>query len=231
MLAQIAGKQEMIMQSQGLDNPLVGVPEYRNTLSRMLETANIADVSSYFKALPPGFQAPPPPPTPPDPSLILAQVQAGKTAADVENDRASEQTKRAQMLTDDDLNRDKAALDAWTKTWVAGAQFGTPVPSLTEFQQAMASKVPGIQLLGNLPPPTSPADASHGRPPPPGQPPQEATTAARDASRGARAIDGAATPTAAHGPARRLVQSGPGHGYPPGADAGPDAQCIRQHRG
>jgi hypothetical protein len=171
MLAQIAGKQEMIMQTQGLTNPLVGVPEYRNTLSRMLETANIADVSSYFKALPPGFQAPPPPPTPPDPSLILAQVQAGKTAADVENDRASEQTKRAQMLTDDDLNRDKAALDAWTKTWVAGAQFGTPVPSLTEFQQAMASRVPGIQLLGNLPPPTSPQmPATAG--PPPGQPPQ-----------------------------------------------------------
>ena len=171
MLAQIAGKQEMIMQTQGLTNPLVGVPEYRNTLSRMLETANIADVSSYFKALPPGFQAPPPAPPPPDPSLILAQVQAGKTAADVENDRASEQTKRAQMLTDDDLKRDQAALDAWTKTWVAGAQFGTPVPSLTEFQQAMASKVPGIQLLGNLPPPTSPQmPATAG--PPPGQPPQ-----------------------------------------------------------
>jgi hypothetical protein len=171
MLAQIAGKQEMIMQTQGLTNPLVGVPEYRNTLSRMLETANIADVSSYFKALPPGFQAPPPPPAPPDPSLILAQVQAGKTAADLENDRASEQTKRAQMLTDDDLKRDQAALDAWTKTWVAGAQFGTPVPSLTEFQQAMASKVPGVQLLGNLPPPTSPQmPATAG--PPPGQPPQ-----------------------------------------------------------
>jgi hypothetical protein len=177
MLSQIAAKQEMIMASQGLDNPLVGVPEYRNTLSRMLETANIADVSSYFKALPPGFQAPPPPPTPPDPSLILAQVQAGKTAADLENDRASEQTKRAQMLTEDDLKRDQAALDAWTKTWVAGAQFGTPVPSLTEFQQAMASKVPGIQLLGNLPPPTSPqmpatAGPPPGQQPPPGGPPR-----------------------------------------------------------
>ena len=200
MLAQIAGKQEMIMQTQGLTNPLVGVPEYRNTLSRMLETANIADVSSYFKALPPGFQAPPPPPTPPDPSLILAQVQAGKTAADVENDRASEQTKRAQMLTDDDLKRDQAALDAWTKTWVAGAQFGTPVPSLTEFQQAMASKVPGIQLLGNLPPPTQRAEARQAGPPP-GQRRHRGATAARAASRGPRAVHGAATPTAAHGPA------------------------------
>jgi len=172
MLAQIAAKQEMIMGSQGLDNPLVGVPEYRNTLSRMLETANIADVSSYFKALPPGF-VPPPQPQQPNPDLLLAQVQAGKTAADVENDRASEQTKRAQMLTEDDLNRDKAALDAWTKTWVAGAQFGTPVPSLTEFQQAMASKGPGIQLLGDLPPPTSPQMPATAGPPPGQQPPQK----------------------------------------------------------
>ena len=170
MLAQIAGKQEMIMQTQGLQNPLVGVPEYRNTLSRMLETANIADVSSYFKALPPGFQ-PPPPQQQPNTDLILAQVQAGKTAADVENDRASEQTKRAQMLTDDDLKRDQAALDAWTKTWVAGAQFGTPVPSLSEFQQAMASKAPQLQLLGNLPPPTSPQQPATAGPPP-GQQPQ-----------------------------------------------------------
>ena len=230
MLAQIAGKQEMIMASQGLDNPLVGVPEYRNTLSRMLETANIADVSSYFKALPPGFQAPPPPPTPPDPSLILAQVQAGKTAADVENDRASEQTKRAQMLTDDDLNRDKAALDAWTKTWVAGAQFGTPVPSLTEFQQAMASKVPGIQLLGNLPPPTSPQMPATAGPPPGQPPPGGPPRPPRMPPRGARAVHDAATPTAAHGAACRLDQPGAGHGHPPGADAGPDAQRLRQHR-
>ena len=171
MLAQIAGKQEMIMQSQGLDNPLVGVPEYRNTLARMLETANIADVSSYFKALPPGFQ-PPPPQQQPNTDLILAQVQAGKTAADVENDRASEQTKRAQMLTDDDLKRDQAALDAWTKAWVAGAQFGTPVPSLTEFQQAMASRAPKLALLGNLPPPTSPQPPATAGPAPGQQPPQ-----------------------------------------------------------
>ena len=62
MLAQIAAKQELIMQTGGMANPLAGIPEYRNTLARMLETANIADVSTYFKQLPPGFAPPPAPP-------------------------------------------------------------------------------------------------------------------------------------------------------------------------
>ena len=166
MLAQIAAKQELIMQTGGMANPLAGIPEYRNTLARMLETANIADVSTYFKQLPPGFAPPPAPPPAPDPSLILAQVQQAKTAADVENDRASEQTKRATLLIEDDRERDKAALDAWSKTWVAAAQFGTPAPSLNEFKAGMKSKAPSLGLLGDLPPPTSAQPPATGAPPP-----------------------------------------------------------------
>ena len=175
MLAQIAAKQELIMQTGGMANPLAGIPEYRNTLARMLETANIADVSTYFKQLPPGFAPPPAPPPAPDPSLILAQVQQAKTAADVENDRASEQTKRATLLIEDDRERDKAALDAWSKTWAAAAQFGTPAPSLNEFKAGMKSKAPSLGLLGDLPPPTSAQPPATGAPPPgppPGGPPR-----------------------------------------------------------
>jgi hypothetical protein len=157
LLAQIAAKQEMLVANYGLQNPLVGVPEYRNTLARMLETAGISDVSSYFKALPPGFQAPAQPPPPPNTDLILAQVQGQKTAADVETGRAKAQTERAQLLLEDDRERDKAALDAWTRTWVAAAQYGSPAPSLDEFKTAMASRVtPAVQLLGDLPTPSSP---------------------------------------------------------------------------
>ena len=143
------------MQQGGMDNPLAGIPEYRNTLARMLETVSISDVSSYFKALPPGYQPPPTPQTP-DPSVLLAQVQAQKTAADVENDRADQQTKRAQLLIEDDRDRDQAALDAWVKVYVAAAQFGSPLPSIQEFKAAMASKAPSIALLGDLPAPSSP---------------------------------------------------------------------------
>jgi len=169
MLAQIAAKQEQIMATGGMNNPLAGIPEYRNTLARMLETVSIADVSSYFKALPPNFQ-PPQPPQQPSTDMLLAQVQQAKTAADVENDRAKEQTSRAKLVMDDDRERDKAALDAWSKTWVAAAQFGTPAPSFDEFKAAMASRAPAVGLLADLPAPTSPQPPAVGQPPP--QPPQ-----------------------------------------------------------
>jgi len=156
MLAAIAGKQEMIMQQGGFGNPLVGIPEYRNTLSRMLETANISDTTSYFKALPPGFQAPPQPQQP-NTDLILAQVQAAKTAADTESDRAKAQTDRAKALQSDDLERDRAALDAWTKTFIAAKQYGGATPGLAEFKASMRSNVPPVGLIAQgAPPPTSP---------------------------------------------------------------------------
>ena len=154
MLNQVALKQEQIIANYGLANPLVGVPEYRNTLARMLETANIADVTNYFKALPPEWQ-PPPPQQGPTPEQILAEVQHNKTAADLETDRARAQTDRSKALSDDDRERDKAALQAWVDLWKVGAQFGTPVPSLDELRQAMQPDQPQLGMIGALPPPPS----------------------------------------------------------------------------
>lgn len=175
MLAQIAQKQEQILMQGGPANPLAGIPEYRNTLARMLETANIADVSSYFKPLPPGWQPPPPPNTPTD-SQLLAMAQQQKNAADLETDRGKAQTDRARLLMEDDRERDKAALETWGKTWIAGAQFGTPVPALTEFQSAMQSRAPRLGLMPDVPPPTSPMQPATGvqqQPPQgPGGPPK-----------------------------------------------------------
>lgn len=171
MMAQVAQKQEQIMQIGGLDNPLVGIPEYRNTLARMLETVNISDVTSYFKALPPGFKPPPAPQTP-SPEMVLAQIEGQKTAANIENDRADQQTKRAQLLLEDERERDKAALDAWSKTWVAAAQHGTPAPSLDEFKAAMKSQAPAVGMLADLPPPTSTELPAAGQPPKPPVPPR-----------------------------------------------------------
>ncbi len=170
MLAQIAQKQETIMMTGGLNNPLVSIPEYRNTLARMLETVSISDVSSYFKPLPPGWQAPPPP-NKPAAEELLAQVEKEKTSANVENDRAKQQTDRARIVMEDDRERDKAALQAWASTWAIAAQHGTPAPSLSEFQAAMKSQVPAVGLLGDLPPPTSAQPPAVGAQPP--QPPPQ----------------------------------------------------------
>jgi hypothetical protein len=171
MLSAIAQKQEQLIQQGGLANPLAGLPEYRNTLARMLETVNIADISSYFKALPPDFQPPPTPPPPPNTDLILADVQNKKTNADIENTRADQQTKRASLLLEDDRERDKSALDAWVKAWVAGATSNIVVPSLDEFKAAMKSNAPAVGLLSDLPPPTSPQPPAVGAPPPQQQKP------------------------------------------------------------
>jgi hypothetical protein len=174
MLSQIAGKQEMIIAQTGMDNPLVGIPEYRNTLARMLETANISDVSSYFKALEPGWQ-PPPPNNQPTDSQLLAMAQQQKNAADLETDRGKAQTERAKALQDDDLQRDKAALDAYVQMWKTAAQFGTPIPAMEELKRAMMSNAPRLGLLPDVPPPTSPMQPATGvqslqQPGPMGQP-------------------------------------------------------------
>jgi hypothetical protein len=132
---------------------------------------NIADISSYFKALPPDFAPPPQPPPPPNTDLILADVQNKKTNADIENTRADQQTKRASLLLEDDRERDKSALDAWVKAWVAGATSNIVVPSLDEFKAAMKSNAPAVGLLSDLRPPTSPQPPAVGAPPPQQQKP------------------------------------------------------------
>lgn len=210
MLAQIAGKQEQIIANYGLSNPLVGVPEYRNTLARMLETANIADVSNYFRALPPGWE-PPAPNQGPTPEQLLAMVQSQKTAADLETDRARAQTDRSKALSDDDRERDKAALDAWVQIWKTGAQFGTPVPSLDELRQAMQPDQPQLGMIGALPPPpTSPQQPATGMQ---GGQPQ-------------RPQGPMMNPMPAQGPLRQGIQAPPG---PPVGAAPPNtAQMVRQ---
>jgi hypothetical protein len=172
MLAQIATKQETIMQVGGMQNPLAGIPEYRNTLVRMLETANISDASSYFKALPPGWQPPPPPPPPPNTDLLLAQVQQEKTAADLETDRAKAQTDRQSRMLEDDRQRKQASVDAWMKAYVAHAQFGVPLPSIDEFQAAMQSQAQPLAAISDVPPPTSPAQPATAPGAQPQQPPK-----------------------------------------------------------
>ena len=48
-LQQIKQDQERIMQQFGVTNPVCGIPEYLNTISDMLDIANIKNVGRYFK--------------------------------------------------------------------------------------------------------------------------------------------------------------------------------------
>lgn len=150
MLNAIAAKQEQILapavQAGRLDTPLVGLPEYRNTLARMCEAVGISDVVSYFKELPANWQPPPPPPQP-STDQVLAQVEAQKTQADIADSAGKRETDRIKTLMEDDRARDEAALQAWTSAYSTGAQHGTPVPSIDEFKKAMKAGTSRAALL------------------------------------------------------------------------------------
>ena len=165
MLNAIAGKQEQILApavAQGrLDTPIVGLPEYRNTLARMCEVSGISDVVSYFKELPPGWQPPPPPPPQPSTDQVLAQVETMKTQADIADDTRKSQTDRIKLAMEDDRARDEAAVTAWVNAYSTAAQYNTPLPSINEFKAALKTTIPYSLLLA----PGAPAGAPPGAPP------------------------------------------------------------------
>jgi hypothetical protein len=176
MLNAVAAKQEAILApavAQGqLDTPIVGLPEYRNTLARMCETAGISDVVSYFKELPPGWQPPPPPPPQPSTEQVLAQVEEGKLQAQSLDDARSSQTDRLKIAFEDDRSRAEAAVTAWVQAYVAATKGGgLPMPSIDEFKQALRGNVPLQALFAQPQPPPPP---QQGAPPGAAGPPPAA---------------------------------------------------------
>lgn len=127
-LAQIAQKQEMIMQQGGIENnPLVNLGQYRNTLAQMLALAGFKNPDMFF--LDPALQPPPPPPAPPPPSpeQILAQVQAQAIQADIQKKAAELELQREEMLRKDDRERDKIDADLMIKAAEIEAKYGMQV--------------------------------------------------------------------------------------------------------
>jgi len=230
MLATIAGKQEQILapavQQGMLDTPLVGLQEYRNTLARMVETAGFSDVVSYFKELPPGWQPPPPPPPKPTTDELLAQVEQLKVQQDAADDAAKHQYDRDKMVLDDQRSRQESALNAWVAVWQTAATSGTPVPPISEFQQAVrvddqAAALTWTTLAGTqpkLPGVTSPPPAASpgiAAPPTFGIP---APATARGGPPARPKVLPALTPTG--GPVPSLPAGLPPNASPPGSPLG-----------
>ena len=123
----IAQKQEMIMQQLGpMNNPLVNMGGYYNTLEQMLSIAGFKDVSQFFTD-PKGFQPPAPTPPPPSPEAILAQVQAQSIQADIQKKAAELELQREDMLLKDDRERDKLDAEVMLKSAEIEAKYGSQV--------------------------------------------------------------------------------------------------------
>lgn len=130
-LAQIASRQEAIIQQYGPMNPLVDVMQYRNTLAQIIQLSGFADPSQFVKEVTPEglqqyMQAMQKPPAP-DPTQILAQVEVEKIKSDMMIAAAKQELDRQKAVSEADLQRDKLAVDAMLRAQEMQAKYGAQV--------------------------------------------------------------------------------------------------------
>jgi hypothetical protein len=121
MAAMVMQKQEQILTTQGVANPLVSVGQYRNTLGKFIEAAGYKDSSEFFKEIPPELDAqlstPQQPQQQPNPALDMMMQQA---MAQIETDRAKAmndiEIAKAKAAAQIQLEREKAAANLELKT-------------------------------------------------------------------------------------------------------------------
>jgi len=109
-LQQIKADQQMIMQQFGVTNPVCGIQEYLNTISDMLDIANIKNVGRYFRTPDPQtLAAIAATPKEPDPMAAAAKAQMEKVKSDTAQALADQQFKQEKQDQDDAFRREKLA--------------------------------------------------------------------------------------------------------------------------
>lgn len=133
-LLSVKQDQIMIMEKYGLDNPVATPVELRNTLSDVLELANIKNVSRYFKEVTPDVMRNiATAPKEPDPATLLAQAELEKVKATVAKAIADRGVKLRQMTldeqkfaADEDFRRDKMLIDSLVELLGMGQEAAMP---------------------------------------------------------------------------------------------------------
>lgn len=145
MTAMVLSKQEEILKTIGVNNPLVDLSQYRNTLGRFIESAGFKDSSEFFKEITPEqvqAMAQPQQEQPPiDPQIqayiaqMQAQIEADKAKAqndiDIARFKAQEQMKldREKFEMTMALKRQEFEYEAQLKAMQVGAKL-TPTANI-----------------------------------------------------------------------------------------------------
>jgi hypothetical protein len=136
ILNQVAMRQEMLIKETGVNNPVVSLPQYTNTLTKMLQLAGIKDSQNYFNQLPVDFQLPEPPSPKPTPEEMLAQVQVQSIQADIQKKAAELDLERQKMIMSDDRERDRVEQDGILRRYELELKYGVQIQS-AEINAAM----------------------------------------------------------------------------------------------
>ena len=124
VLMQVAQKQEQILQQLGVNNPLVSLQQYSNTLSKLIEQAGFKDTKSFINS-----EVPPIPPQPqqPTPQDMLAQAEMEKAKVSAQKAMIDSETDRMKIIMDDDRNRDEAEANIRLKAAELNAKYGAQI--------------------------------------------------------------------------------------------------------
>jgi hypothetical protein len=129
-------RQEMLIEKTGPSNPVVSIPQYTNTLTKLLQLAGIKDSQNYFNQLPADFKLPEPPAPKPTPEETLAQVQAQAIQADIQKKAAELQLDREKMIMADDREPDRIEQDGILRRYELELKYGVQIQS-AEIDAAM----------------------------------------------------------------------------------------------
>jgi hypothetical protein len=115
-LQQIKADQQLIMQQFGISNPVCGIQEFLNTISDMLDIANIKNVGRYFKTPSPQvLQQIAQTPKEPDPMAVAAKAQYEKVKSETAAALGKQQLDTQKQQDDDAFRheqlRQKTAYD------------------------------------------------------------------------------------------------------------------------
>jgi hypothetical protein len=132
MVAMVLQKQEQILGTQGFNNPLVTITQYRQTLGRFIEAAGYKDSSEFFKEIPPELEqqiANPQPQQPPVDPAVQAYMAQAQAQMQIDQAKAQQDMQLAQQKAEADvmlqqqkaqaeiqLKREKAMADLELKT-------------------------------------------------------------------------------------------------------------------
>jgi hypothetical protein len=132
-LTMVAQKQEQIIQTMGMGNPLVRLSQYQQTLAQIVRLAGYKNPDAFFSPVSPeqeqalaqaqadaaNRQV--------DPNKLLAQVEMMKTQADTFTKIQSTAIDRAKLQLDADLDRDRLESDIVLKALDLGGKYGMEV--------------------------------------------------------------------------------------------------------
>jgi hypothetical protein len=155
MIAAVLQKQEQILGTQGFNNPLVSLTQYRQTLGRFIEAAGFKDSTEFFKEIAPEFEqmiAQPQPPQPdPTTQAVMAQVQA-QIQADQMRAQNEIQVAQSKAQADIQLQREKAAAEIQLKREKAQADIEIKTAEFNAEARLKALQVgAGLSNTPNIP--------------------------------------------------------------------------------